>query len=63
MSTEDEPWYEICEVFYEEGEPWLRTDGISVSGNNIDELRETLERMLKCLDNPILTSQDFKEKE
>jgi hypothetical protein len=52
----DEDWYEICEVYYEEdGSVFAHTaKGVSVCGENIAELRETLERMLRCLDQDIL---------
>lgn len=33
-------------------------DPISVSGETIDELRETLERMLRALDKPIMEYKD-----
>jgi len=56
-----EPWFAICEVYYENKLPWARTDAIAVSGESIEELKETLERMLRCLDNPILNKDDFKD--
>ncbi len=49
------PWYEICEVFYEGDKPMGHTaSGVAINGASIEELREVLELMLKCLDKPIL---------
>lgn len=51
-----EDYYAICEVFYDStGNPNAHTsDGVRVGGASISELRETLKRMLDCLDKPIL---------
>lgn len=51
----------IHEVFYDvEGETLWTDDPVSVEGESIDELRQTLGRMLRALDHPIL---DDNEKE
>ena len=49
-------WLAICEVYYdEEGTPHSHTaGGVSVDGESIEELRTTLERMLACLDKPVI---------
>jgi hypothetical protein len=49
-------YYAIHEVFYnDDGTIYSYTQNpVDVGGDNINELRETLERMLRCLDNPIL---------
>ena len=54
--SEDEDYFAICEMYYDEdGNPWAHTeDGVRVSGNSVEELRETLQRMLDCLDKPVL---------
>lgn len=54
-------FYGIHEVFYnEDGSIWSYTvDPIEVVGESIDELKQTLEWMLKCLDNPILVDGEF----
>lgn len=51
----------VCEVYYnDDGKPWSRTENASgATGANVDEVRLQLERMLKCLDRPILTDDDF----
>jgi hypothetical protein len=53
-----EDHYIIHEVYFNEGkqdEPHSCTkDGVEVRGESIEELRETLQRMLRCLDHPVL---------
>jgi hypothetical protein len=53
-----EDYLVIHEVYFEEGhepEPHSCTmDGVTVGGESLDELRETLQRMLRCLDKPVL---------
>lgn len=60
-----EEWLEICEVYYDEADkPFLYTEkAVGVAGETIDELRVTLRRMEKALDEPILTPMDFKKSE
>ena len=54
-STEDETWYTIEEVYYDDDDTIRgHTDGLRVGGESIEELRETLERMLRCLEQPII---------
>ena len=62
MSKEnlDDPWFEICEVFYNSKlEPMGHTGGIAVVGESVEELKITLNRMLKCLEDPVLKPEDF----
>jgi hypothetical protein len=47
-------WLEICEVYYAGDEVMGHTKGVAVGGESIEELRKTLERMLACLDKPIV---------
>ena len=47
-------WLAICEVYYDAGVPIAHTKGVEVSGESIEELRTTLERMLACLDKPVI---------
>jgi hypothetical protein len=52
---DESDWLEICEMFYDDDEPVAHTaSGISVCGESVEELRATLQRMLDCLDKPIL---------
>jgi hypothetical protein len=48
----------IHEVYFRDGEEATphscTTNGVYVGGDSIEELRETLERMLRCLDKPVL---------
>jgi hypothetical protein len=53
VRTEDE-YLGICEVFYEDGKVLAHTDPLPITGEDIEELRETLQHMLDCLDKPIL---------
>jgi hypothetical protein len=55
-------WYGIHEVFYGLGDgdeklSWT-TDAISVEGESVAELRETLGRMLAALDKPVIVSDE-----
>lgn len=55
-----EPWLAICEVFYgDDGKPQGYTGPVNVSGENIEEIRQTLERMRKAVENPTLKPEDF----
>jgi hypothetical protein len=59
FKKDDDDWLEICEVFYHDGGPIGHTgEGVTVCGENVQELRVTLERMLKCLDKPILDEME-----
>jgi hypothetical protein len=60
MSDKNESWFEICEVFYNDKKvPMGHTGGIAVVGENVEELKITLNRMLKCLEDPVLKPEDF----
>ena len=53
-------YYSIHEVHYRDGRPVGYTEhGVDVGGNSVEELRVTLERMLRCLALPVLTPADF----
>ena len=57
--TEHETYMAIHEVYYkEDGQPdgWTSEPraAIGYGDNALDDLRETLERMLRCLDKPVL---------
>jgi len=57
LPTEDgtQDWYSVQEVYYDDdGEPGAQTIDLEVTGRSIDALRSMLEKMLKCLDKPIL---------
>ena len=57
----DEDWFTIHEVYYKDNmdiEGYTK-ETISVGGNSIEDLRWTLEQMIKSLDKPIL---DYEEK-
>jgi len=61
--TEDE-YFAIHEVYYDlkddDGKKetvWTK-DPVRVSGETVEELRETLERMLRALDTPVMEYND-----
>ena len=58
-------YYGIHEVFYEDGKPSMYTqDPISVQGENIEELKQTLKWMQECLELPVLDQDlDFPSEE
>lgn len=51
-----EDWYAVCEVYYnDDGTIYAHTqDGIRVTGESVEELKETLERMLRCVDQKVV---------
>lgn len=54
-------WYGIHECFYglsDESDPGWTDEPIAVEGESVDELRETLERMLRALDKPIIIDNE-----
>ena len=52
---EEIDWFGIHEVFYglDGGTAWTN-EPVAVDGESVEELRETLERMLRALDTPII---------
>lgn len=44
----------VHECFYGNGVVGWAEDPVAIEGETIDELRETLERMLKALDDPVI---------
>jgi hypothetical protein len=51
----DIDWYTIHEVFYgEDGSLSWTEDEIAPAGESVDELRETLQRMIAALEKPVL---------
>ena len=57
LPTEEgtQDWYSIQEVYYnDDGTPGAQTTDLEITAFSIDELKSTLEKMIKCLDKPIL---------
>ena len=57
LPTEEgtQDWYSIQEVYYnDDGTPGAQTTDLEITGSSIDELKSTLEKMIKCLNKPIL---------
>lgn len=64
IKNEDEwgDWYGIHEVYYKKGEPWLYSEEpLGVSGETIEELKNTHEQMAEAFTLPILTENDFRK--
>jgi hypothetical protein len=61
--NDGEPWVEVCEVFYDKNqEHYLYTArGVGVMGENKEEVKETLYKMLDCLNKPVLMKADFNQ--
>ena len=57
---EFEDWYQIHEVFYNEDGSIFGYANTGVGGESIEDIRETLEWMLECLDKPILIEEEIK---
>jgi hypothetical protein len=56
----DLPYYQIHEVYYEDGKPTSCTkDGVLTWGESLDDLKWQLQKMLEALDNPVLNYDDF----
>ncbi len=57
----DTEWFEVREAYYaNEVDPYNITErAVGVTGESIDHLRWTLEKMLESLDKPILDESDF----
>ena len=53
-------YYKISEVFYNQDGSIFGYINTGVSGESIDDIRETLEWMLECLDKPILIEEEIK---
>lgn len=56
-NNEIEYWYQVHECYYKNDKslPYMwTTDAIDVVGDSITELGETLERIQRCLQKPIL---------
>lgn len=59
-STDSDRHYGIYEVYYQDGEPWLRTLSTSgIGGETMDEVREDLEFHRQALERPVLIDSDF----
>ena len=58
----DEYWLGVHEVYYENGAPTMVTmEPVGVGGYDVDEIRQTIEWMMKSLDKPVLEYSDFEE--
>lgn len=60
----EEEYLQIHEVFYENGIPKSVTeDGVKIGGDTVEEMKETLERMIHCLSLPIIDKKYFDDLE
>jgi len=64
-TPDDRVLYAIHEAYYEPGErkvPWaVAVDPTPVIGQSVEQLRETLQRMLRALDTPVLDYETRQE--
>jgi hypothetical protein len=60
-SDHGERWLEICEVYYNDDESLLGYSKATVGEESVEELKATLQRMLDCLNKPVLQEEDFHE--
>lgn len=62
-AKEPEISLEIHEAYYDDaGKVWAVTqEGVTVHGETVEEVRGTLERMLRCLNAPILDYESIPE--
>jgi hypothetical protein len=60
-STDEDPFYHIHEVYYDEDDGSIRncTSPVEVCAESVDGLRWVLSSMLAALDKPVLTDNDF----
>lgn len=55
------PWLSIHEVYYDaDGNPQTYTENaIGACGDSMEELTQTLQRMMACLSKPVMKETDF----
>ena len=57
-------WYSIQEIYYDDdGQPMAQTIDLTIEGDTITGMRTQLERMIKCLEKPILDESDITNNE
>ena len=53
-------WYSVQEVYFDDdGQPSAQTIDLQIEGDTISEIRKRLNRMINCLDNPVLDEEDI----
>jgi hypothetical protein len=55
----EEIQYELCEVFYQKGKPWLRTVNAICVGSTPEEIVRVLEMMLRDTNKDVLDDSVF----
>lgn len=60
---DDSMLYEIYEVYYDKDGniQGITEEPIRISEETVDDLRKTVERLTKCLNNPVIDYDTFKE--
>lgn len=56
---EEEPFYEVCEVFYDDNDDPAGWAKCNACGEDMQILSECLKLMAKALNQPILEPEDF----
>ena len=54
-------WYSVQEVYFDDetGEPMAQTIDLQIEGDTISEIRKRLNKMINCLDNPVLDESNI----
>ena len=55
----DNRWYEIVEVYYEKDKIFGSAYALP-TGDSLEDLRKDLELMLKALDKPVISDEEFR---
>ena len=63
VDEEGTEFLSIQEVYYDDDNPTAHTLELSVEGETLDELKETLANMLKCCDQPIIDELPMEDSE
>ena len=54
-------WYSVQEVYYDDetGEPMAQSIDLQIEGDTVTGMRTQLERMISCLEQPVLDESDI----
>ena len=54
QSKDGDEWLSVQEVYYDDEKPMAHTTDLEITGDNIADIRKTLQSMLWCLDKEIV---------
>ena len=55
QTKDGEEWLSVQEVYYDDEKPMAHTTDLEITGDNIADIRKTLQSMLWCLDKDIVS--------